>query len=178
MGFSSLFDYAVRELGYSEGAAYRRIKAMKLCCDFPETESRLQSGRLSLSAACQLQTFFEKQTKKANASEKSESESQRASDIQKLSQKKPSEEIFNGKTESLESALKADQNLHGNIEAFPEKSERTDKTQPLSEKEKQHLITRVEGCSTRATKKLLSEVDPGVANYREQTRFLGGEKWK
>ena len=50
-GFFSLFDYAVRELGYSEGAAYRRIKAMKLCCALPETANRLQSGRLSLSAA-------------------------------------------------------------------------------------------------------------------------------
>ena len=37
MASSSLFDYAVRELGYSEGAAYRRIKAMKLCRDLPGT---------------------------------------------------------------------------------------------------------------------------------------------
>ena len=64
-GFFSLFDYAVRELGYSEGAAYRRIKAMKLCRELPETANRLQSGRLSLSAASQLQVFFEKQDKKS-----------------------------------------------------------------------------------------------------------------
>ena len=30
-GFSSLFDYAVRELGYSDAAAARRIGAMRLC---------------------------------------------------------------------------------------------------------------------------------------------------
>ena len=70
MGFSSLFDYAVRELGYSEGAAYRRIKAMKLCQDLPETENQLQSGNLSLSAASQLQVFFEKQDKRAKEEEK------------------------------------------------------------------------------------------------------------
>ena len=69
-GFSSLFDYAVKELGYSEGAAYRRIKAMKLCQDMPKTENRLQSGRLSLSTACQLQVFFEKQVKKAREEKK------------------------------------------------------------------------------------------------------------
>ena len=69
-GFFSLFDYAVRELGYSEGAAYRRIKAMKLCRDLPETANRLQSGRLSLSAASQLQVFFEKQGKKIKEEEK------------------------------------------------------------------------------------------------------------
>ena len=69
-GFFSLFDYAVRELGYSEGAAYRRIKAMKLCCALPETANRLQSGRLSLSAASQLQVFFEKQDKKVKEESK------------------------------------------------------------------------------------------------------------
>ena len=31
LGCSSLFDYATRELGYSEAAAWRRIKAMRLC---------------------------------------------------------------------------------------------------------------------------------------------------
>ena len=69
-GFFSLFDYAVRELGYSEGAAYRRIKAMKLCRELPETANRLQSGKLSLSAASQLQVFFEKQDKKIKEEKK------------------------------------------------------------------------------------------------------------
>ena len=139
MGFSSLFDYAVRELGYSEGAAYRRIKAMKLCRDLPETESRLKSGRLSLSAACQLQTFFEKQAKKVKAgremisfqtSQKTESSNQNDGENQKLSEKQ----------------------------------------------QKQELIKQAEGRSTRATMKLLSEVDPSVSISREQTRFLGKEK--
>ena len=34
-GFSSLFDYAVRELGYSDAAAARRIGVMRLCADQP-----------------------------------------------------------------------------------------------------------------------------------------------
>ena len=69
-GCSSLFDYAVRELGYSEGAASRRIKAMKLCRDLPPAEKKLQSGKLSLSGACQLQSFFERQKKAALSSQK------------------------------------------------------------------------------------------------------------
>ena len=86
-GFSSLFDYAVRELGYSEGAAYRRIKAMKLCQDLPGTTSRLQSGRLSLSTAFQLQVFFEKQNKKAKEEKKQlKSFRQRASESEKKEQ--------------------------------------------------------------------------------------------
>ena len=49
--------------------------------------------------------------------------------------------------------------------------------QKLSEKQqKQELIKQAEGRSTRATMKLLSEVDPLVSISREQTRFLGKEK--
>ena len=43
-GFSSLFDYAVRELGYSDAAAWRRIKAMRLCADVEGVRERLQNG--------------------------------------------------------------------------------------------------------------------------------------
>ena len=64
-GFSNLFDYAVRELGYSAGAACRRIKAMRLCRELPEAEGRLKSGSLSLCAASQLQSFFEREKKRA-----------------------------------------------------------------------------------------------------------------
>ena len=40
-GYASLFDYAVRGLGYSKGAAFRRIKAMRLCRDEPETLEKI-----------------------------------------------------------------------------------------------------------------------------------------
>ena len=33
LGCSSMFDYAVRELGYSTGAAWRRLKTMRLCAE-------------------------------------------------------------------------------------------------------------------------------------------------
>ena len=41
-GFSSLFDYAVRELGYSDAAAARRIGAMRLCADQPHAREGLR----------------------------------------------------------------------------------------------------------------------------------------
>ena len=59
-GYSSLFDYAVRELGYSDGAAWRRIKAMRLCSDTPLARERLEDCSLSMSAAAQLQNTFER----------------------------------------------------------------------------------------------------------------------
>ena len=41
-GFASLFEYAVRELGYSDAAAGRRIAAMRLCAANPHTRERLR----------------------------------------------------------------------------------------------------------------------------------------
>ena len=57
----SLFEYAVRELGYSDAAAGRRIAAMRLCADNPQTRERLRDGSLSLSAAAELQWAFDRQ---------------------------------------------------------------------------------------------------------------------
>ncbi|MBS1986060.1 MAG: HNH endonuclease [Bdellovibrionales bacterium] len=56
--FTSLFDYAVRELGYSEAAASRRIQAMRLMTEIPEIAPKIESGTLNLSNICQAQSFF------------------------------------------------------------------------------------------------------------------------
>ena len=60
-GFSSLFDYTVRELGYSDAAAARRIGAMRLCADQPDAREGLRDGSLTLSAAAELQWAFDRQ---------------------------------------------------------------------------------------------------------------------
>lgn len=63
MGFSSLWEFAVRYLGLSEGSAQLRISAMRLARDIPHTMDRLQSGELSLSNASQLYSFFQAEKK-------------------------------------------------------------------------------------------------------------------
>ncbi len=55
---TSLFQYAVKHLGYSEDEAYRRINAMKLVRQMPEVEEKVQSGALTLSNLNLAQTFF------------------------------------------------------------------------------------------------------------------------
>ena len=60
-GFSSLFDYAVRELSYTDSAASRRINAMHLCAEFEEVREGLQDGSFTLSTAAQLQSAFDRQ---------------------------------------------------------------------------------------------------------------------
>ena len=69
-GFPSLFEYAVKELGYSHSAAYRRIKSMRLCRDIPQAVSKIKTGSLNLTTASQLQTFFEKKKRKDREEEK------------------------------------------------------------------------------------------------------------
>ena len=67
-GFSSLFDYAVRELGYSDAAAARRIGAMRLCADQPDAREGLRDGSLTLSAAAELQWAFHRQRRRGSIS--------------------------------------------------------------------------------------------------------------
>ena len=57
-GFSSLFDYAVRELRFSDAAAQRRIQTMRLCRRHGWVRAMLHSGDLSLTAAAQMETAF------------------------------------------------------------------------------------------------------------------------
>jgi hypothetical protein len=56
--FGSLHEYVVRELGYSDGAAHRRISAMRLMKFAPEVEEKLERGTLTLSTASQIQNFL------------------------------------------------------------------------------------------------------------------------
>ena len=50
-GYGSLFDYVVHELGYTAAAAWRRIKAMRLCSQTEGARELLQDGSLNLSNA-------------------------------------------------------------------------------------------------------------------------------
>lgn len=58
LGCQSLFEYAVKELKYSEGQAGRRIQAMRLIKEIPEIEKKIEKGSLSLSNISQAQSYF------------------------------------------------------------------------------------------------------------------------
>jgi hypothetical protein len=49
LGCQSLFEYAVRELKYSESQASRRLQAMRLMKEIPQIETALANEELSLS---------------------------------------------------------------------------------------------------------------------------------
>ncbi len=54
-GFTSLFDYLVKDVGNSPGAAMRRIDAARLLRELPEVVEKFESGSLTLSQATQVQ---------------------------------------------------------------------------------------------------------------------------
>jgi 5-methylcytosine-specific restriction endonuclease McrA len=58
LGYSSLFEYAVKDLSYSESSAQRRISAMRLIKEIPEIESKIESGALSLTVVSQAARHF------------------------------------------------------------------------------------------------------------------------
>ena len=58
LGYSSVFDWLVHDLGYSESAAYRRIQAARLLKAVPEAAARLEAGVVSLTTLAKAQTFF------------------------------------------------------------------------------------------------------------------------
>lgn len=53
LGFASLVEFCIKELKYSESAAYRRISAMRLVRDLPEVERKIEDGSLSLAVISQ-----------------------------------------------------------------------------------------------------------------------------
>ncbi len=62
LGYSSLFDYVTRELGYCAASACRRIDAMRLLKELPALEGKIQNGALTLSAVARAQSFFKKES--------------------------------------------------------------------------------------------------------------------
>src|ERR1041385_3991476 len=60
-GYSSIFEYCVKALGYSEGSASQRVGAMRLIQSVPEARERFVTGSLNLSSAAAIQKFIRKE---------------------------------------------------------------------------------------------------------------------
>ena len=157
LGCSSLFDYAVRELGYSEGAAWRRIKAMRLCAETAGTRERLQDGSLTLSAAAQLQNTFDLQQRAATAA---------------------------AHPASASAAPAAPELLPGGTGTTPEAASGAEAAAParpapaLDAAQRQELVAQASGKSTREVKQMLAGVAPELAPPAERMRALGEDRWE
>jgi hypothetical protein len=60
-GYSTLFKYLTRELGYSDSAAGRRMQALKLVKRAPKSKKMIQTGELNLSTVSKVNQFLDHQ---------------------------------------------------------------------------------------------------------------------
>jgi hypothetical protein len=63
LGYGSLFEYAVHDLGYAETSANLRIASMRLMKELPKLEEQITKGDITLSVAAQARTFFNQEEK-------------------------------------------------------------------------------------------------------------------
>ena len=64
-GHESLFTFLVKELGYDEASAYRRVSAIRVIEAIPEIEKTLEDGKLTVATVAQAQSFFQQEKKRA-----------------------------------------------------------------------------------------------------------------
>ena len=144
-GFSSLFDYAVRELSYSDSAASRRISALKLCEDLPEVRDGLQDGSISLTTAAQLQNAFDRQRRNRRRRQRGASVAGRPAEPRQ------------------ESLL-----------APPAETPDAPEPAPLLDvSARKALVRQAAGKSTRQVQELLTGVDPELTVPADRVRPLG-----
>ena len=58
MSYPSIFEFVVKELGYSHSAAKRRVSALKLAQDLPSITEKVESGELSLATIAKVNSFI------------------------------------------------------------------------------------------------------------------------
>ena len=65
LGYSNMFKYLTRELGYSDSSAARRMQALKLVKRAPQAKAMISSGELNLVTASKVNKFLDnkKETK-------------------------------------------------------------------------------------------------------------------
>ena len=156
--FSSLFEYAVKELGYSESSAYRRIKAMKLCKELPETKQKMEKGELNLYTVSKLQTVFEKQEKQI----KNKAIQQQAMTPKMLLDKNKKDKLNQKFSENNAPIIHNAESLRHQV--------------PISKEQKRDLIKQVQGKSNKEAEKLLSSTFPEICNEKEKIRNISNNK--
>ena len=142
----------MRELGYSDAAAWRRIKAMRLCADIDGVRERLQDGSMTLNAAAQLQNAFDRQERNRDRAARSA----------------PGAE-FGG-------AARQDGSAPG-----PAQSAQPAERKPapvLDRSARRALVEQAAGKSSRQVMQLLADVDPELAAPADRVRPLGAGRWE
>ena len=159
-GFSSLFDYATRELGYSEAAAWRRIKAMRLCGEVEGARERMRDGSLTLNSAALLQNAFDRQERKSKQSGGGRGVQPAAT------------------SSGSAPGTGAPPLAPGAPAQTEERAEEPQAAPVLDSSARQALVEQAAGKSTRQVEKLLAGVDPELTAPADRMRLLGAGRWE
>ena len=171
-GCSSLFDYAVRELGYSDAAAGRRLGAVRLCADQPGARERLRDGSLTLSAAAELQWAFDRQRRRGS--------------IAGTASTAPAGAVAPGAAAAgvglagsapTEVASAADPAADAATEAPPSQCEPAPPL-VLDAAGRQKLVEEASGKSARQVRRMLADLDPEMAPPADRVRPLGDGRYE
>ena len=161
-GCSSLFDYAVRELGYSEAAAGRRIGAVRLCADQPGARERLRDGSLTLSAAAELQWAFDRQRRRGS--------------ISGIASSAPAGSAAAASAPAGAAALDDPA-----ADSAPVVAPRASDSEPplvLDAAGRQKLLEEATGKSARQVRRMLADLDPELAVPADRMRPLGDGRYE
>ena len=164
LGCSSMFDYAVRELGYSTGAAWRRLKTMRLCAEVQGARTRLQEGTLTLDAAAQLQHAFERQRRK---------QSQAGGDV-------GAQAGAGSATPVITPAIAPNGLTPAPAREAPVMTPKAERPAApvLDLAARESLVAQAAGKSTRQVQEMLAEVDPELARTTDRMRPVGAGRWE
>ena len=165
-GNGSLFDYVVHELGYTAAAAWRRIKAMRLCSQTGGARELLQDGSLNLSNAAQLQNLFER-------SDRSRGRPPGSQGTDGGLDGEPRDCGTPGEPPTATPMRAGERDP-----APPEAGPGPVAAPVLDAAAREELVRQAAGKSTREVQQMLAEVDPELAQPRDRLRALSGGRWE
>ena len=180
-GCSSLFDYAVRELGYSDAAAGRRIGAVRLCADQPGARERLRDGSLTLSAAAELQWAFDRQRRRGSIVGVASTASAGAVAPRAAPTETPTETPALGRGalgSAPAEAVRADDPA---ADAAPASAASHSEPAPplvLDAAGRRKLVEDASGKSARQVRRMLADLDPELATPADRVRALGDGRYE
>ena len=176
-GCSSLFDYAVREFGYSDAAAGRRIGAVRLCTDQPDARDRLRDGSLTLSAAAELQWACDRQRRRGA--------------IAGVASTAPAGPVAPGAAAAgaaLPGSAATEAPAPGGGALGPGPAEVASADDPVAGEPapplvldaagRQKLVEEAAGKSTRQVRRMLADLDPELAPPADRVRPLGDGRYE
>ncbi len=158
-GYGSLFDYVVHELGYTAAAAWRRIKAMRLCSQTSGARELLQDGSLNLSNAAQLQNLFERSDRGHGRPPGGEATGSGPGG-ERQSDGAPGEPVS---ATPMRTGERDPAPVAGPV---------------LDAAAREQLVKQAAGKSTRELQQMLADVDPELAQPSDRMRALGSGRWE